>query len=79
MSSRLRLVPILCPCFMAHHNPATGLPWPLDLVDMNARLPHGFNKEFVEEIEAILIRDATVPKDALLDYFTHLNPQKEEE
>lgn len=65
--------------FKAFHNPATGLPWPLDLVDLNTTLPKSFNKEFVEEIEALLIGDPTTQKDFLLDYFTHLNPQKEED
>ncbi|MEM2884399.1 MAG: DNA double-strand break repair nuclease NurA [Nitrososphaerales archaeon] len=65
--------------FKSFHNPATGLPWPLDLVDLNTSLPRGFNKEFVEEIEALLINDASTQKDALSDYFTHLNPQKDED
>ncbi len=65
--------------FKSFYNPATGLPWPLDLVDLDTTLPRSFNKEFVEEVEALLIRDPSNQKDALLNYFTHLNPQKEED
>ena len=65
--------------FKAFHNPATGLPWPIDLVDLNTTIPKGFNKEFVEEIEALLIKDASTRKEMLLNYFTYLNPQKEED
>jgi len=65
--------------FKAFHNPATGMPWPIDLVDFNTSIPKGFNKEFVEEIEALLIKDASTRKDVLLRYFTYLNPQKEED
>jgi len=65
--------------FKAFHNPATGLPWPIDLVDLNTTIPKGFNKEFVEEIEALLIKDASSQKEVLLNYFTYLNPQKEED
>jgi len=65
--------------FKAFHNPATGLPWPIDLVDHNTTIPKGFNKEFVEEIEALLIKDTFSQKEMLLNYFTYLNPQKEED
>lgn len=65
--------------FKAFHNPATGLPLPIDLVDFNTSIPKGFNKEFVEEIEALLLRDISTRKEMLLNYFTYLNPQKEED
>ncbi|MBI2184583.1 MAG: DNA double-strand break repair nuclease NurA [Thaumarchaeota archaeon] len=66
--------------FRAFHNPATGLPWPIDLADEDASLPTGFNREFVEEIEARLIRDPEVQdKLELQAYFSYLNPQKEED
>lgn len=66
--------------FLSFHNPATGLPWPIDLIDANASLPRGFTKEFVEEIEARLMRDHEVSdKLALLQHFSYLNPQKEED
>ncbi|MDQ1281294.1 MAG: hypothetical protein QG670_2559 [Thermoproteota archaeon] len=35
--------------FQANHNPATGLPFPLDLIDENVSLPENLTKEFVEE------------------------------
>jgi len=70
----------MLPYFLDFHNPATGLPWPIDLIDSNASLPRGFTKEFVEEIEARLIRDPELSdKAALLEYFSYLNPQKEED
>lgn len=66
--------------FKGSHNPATGLPWALDLIDENISLPKGFNREFVEEIEARLIRDPEVSnKLALQEYFSYLNPQKAED
>ncbi|MEE9586032.1 MAG: DNA double-strand break repair nuclease NurA [Nitrososphaerales archaeon] len=66
--------------FLGFHNPATGLPWPIDLVDENVSLPRGFTREFVEEIEAELIRDPEVQdKIGLQAYFSHINPQKEED
>jgi len=33
----------------------------------------------VEEIEALLIKDTFSQKEMLLNYFTYLNPQKEED
>jgi hypothetical protein len=66
--------------FLGFHNPATGLPWPIDLVDENVSLPRGFTREFVEEIEAELIRDPEVQdKIGLQAYFSHINPQKAED
>jgi len=38
----------------------------------------GFTKEFVEEIEAQLIRDRELSKHLISNHFTYLNPQKEE-
>ncbi|MFQ6134581.1 MAG: DNA double-strand break repair nuclease NurA, partial [Nitrososphaerales archaeon] len=59
--------------FLGFHNPATGLPWPIDLVDENVSLPRGFTREFVDEIEAELIRDPEVQdKIGLQAYFSHL-------
>ncbi len=66
--------------FQAFHNPATGLPWPIDLIDEGTSLPRGFTREFVQEIEAELIKDPSVSdKLALAEYFSYLNPQKEED
>lgn len=64
--------------FQANHNPVTGLPFPLDLIDENVSLPRGFTKEFVEEVEALLIRDKELDKFDLSNYFMYINPQKEE-
>lgn len=64
--------------FQATHNPVTGLPFPLDLIDESISLPKGFTKEFVEEVEALLIRDKELDKFDLSNYFMYLNPQKEE-
>ena len=68
----------ILPCLAATHNPATGLPLPLDMIDQNVGLPRGFTREFVEEIEANLVRDSELDKFDLLNHFAHLNPQKEE-
>lgn len=64
--------------FKANHNPATGLPFPLDLVDENVSLPENLTKEFVEEVEALLIKDRELDKFDLSNHFLSINPQKEE-
>lgn len=65
--------------FSAFHNAATGLPWPLDLVDAAISLTEGFTKEFVDEVEATLLKDPELrDKSAILQHFSYLNPQKEE-
>ncbi|RLE62347.1 MAG: hypothetical protein DRJ47_10830, partial [Thermoprotei archaeon] len=65
--------------FMELHNPASGLPLPLDLVDGAVLLPRGSTTAFTREVEARLIADRGIPdKQAISDYFTYLNPQKEE-
>ena len=71
-------VKLLLAYFQANHNPVTGLPFPIDLIDQNVSLPRGFTKEFVEEIEALLIRDRELDTFDLSNYFMQLNPQKEE-
>jgi len=58
-------------------DPATGLPFPLDLVDNLVSLPRGVAKEFAEEVEAHLLR-AGVDSQTLLGIFGWYNPQKEE-
>lgn len=63
---------------MGFHNPGTGLPFPIDLTDQNVTMPRGFTKEFVQEIEAILLRDSTADRMRLYNHFANLNPQKEE-
>ena len=64
--------------FHANHNPATGLPFPLDLIDANVGLPTSFTREFVEEVEALLIRDPELGEIDLANHFQPLNPQKED-
>ena len=68
----------ILPYLIATHNRATGLPLPLDMIDQNVGLPRGFTREFVEEIEASLVRDSELDKFDLQSHFAHLNPQKEE-
>ncbi len=73
----MELDPILA-YFQANQNPATGLPFPLDLIDANVGLPTGFTKEFVEEVEALLIKDPELQDVDLANHFQPLNPQKED-
>jgi len=68
----------ILPYLIATHNPATGLPLPLDMIDQNIGLPRGFTREFVEEIEANLVRDTELDKFDIQTHFAHLNPQKKE-
>ena len=64
--------------FSANCNPATGLPFPIDLVDENVSVPERFTREFMEEVEANLIRDKEMDGIDLSNYFMSINPQKEE-
>jgi len=64
--------------FQANHNAATELPFPMDLIDQNVSLPTEFTKEFIEEVEALMIRDPELEKYDLSNYFQSINPQKEE-
>ncbi len=58
-------------------NPATALPLSLDLVDELVSLPRGLAKEFINEIEAALVRKG-ISKENLLAVFSRYNPQKDE-
>ncbi len=70
----------LLPYFLAFHNAATGLPWPIDLIDESVTMPQGFTKEFVDEVQARLLHDPEMKdKLKLMEFFSYLNPQKEEE
>jgi len=71
------LDPILA-FFKASCNKATGLPMPLDLTDQDITIPAGFTREFVEEIEAHLVKDPDLNKYELENHFASLNPQKQE-
>lgn len=58
-------------------NPATGLPIVLDLVDDLVSLPRGIGREFVNEIEAELLRRG-LSRESLTAIFSRYNPQKDE-
>jgi len=58
-------------------NPDTGLPLPLDLVDNLVSLPRGLGREFVNEIEAELLRRG-FSRQSLAALFARYNPQKDE-
>lgn len=64
--------------FVATCNRATGLPLPLDLTDQDITMPTGFTQEFVEEIEANLVKDPDLDKYEVANHFASLNPQKQE-
>jgi len=64
--------------FGATCNKATGLPIALDLTDQDITIPLGFTGEFVEEIEAQLIKMPDLDKYEIETHFTSLNPQKQE-
>jgi hypothetical protein len=64
--------------FVATCNRATGLPLPLDLTDQDITMPTGFTQEFVEEIEANLVKDPDLDKYEIANHFVSLNPQKQE-
>lgn len=61
----------------ASRDPATSLPFPLDIVDSLVSLPRGVAKEFAEEVEAQLLK-AGMEQSVLLTLFSRFNPQKEE-
>jgi len=63
--------------FFATANPATGLPLSLDIVDDLVSLPRGIGKEFVNEIEAELLRKG-LTREYLMALFSRYNPQKDE-
>jgi hypothetical protein len=64
--------------FNASANKATGLPLPFDITDQDITIPTEFTREFVEEIEARLVKDSALDKYELLNHFASLNPQKQE-
>ena len=65
--------------FMDFFNPATGLPFPIDMIDSSVSLPRGSTTAFTEEVEARLLRDKHIQdKTVISDYFVYLNPQKRE-
>lgn len=71
------LMPLLA-FFKSSCNKATGLPIQLDLTDQDITIPAGFTREFVEEIEARLTKDAELDMYEIENHFGSLNPQKQE-
>ena len=71
------LTPLLA-FFKASCNKATGLPIQLDLTDQDVTIPAGFTREFVEEIEARLTKDAELDMYEIENHFGSINPQKQE-
>ena len=63
---------------VANTNPGTGLPFPIDLTDSNITIPSGMTQEFVEEVEAQLLKDGTLNLSDISNHFSRLNPQKKE-
>jgi len=57
--------------FVATCNRATGLPLPLDLTDQDITMPTGFTQEFVEEIEANLVKDPDLDKYEIANRLPH--------
>jgi len=64
----------ILPYLTGFNNMDTGHPFPLDLVDEDVRMPIWFTREFVEEIEAQVVRD--IGPELAERYFQYLNPQK---
>lgn len=63
---------------VSNTNPGTGLPFPIDLTDSNVTIPSGLTQEFVEEVEAQLLKDNTLDLSDISNHFSRLNPQKNE-
>ncbi len=59
-------------------NPATGLPFPLDLVDDNISIDRRLAMEFADEIESRLLQDPGLDADNTYGEFESINPQKAE-
>lgn len=59
-------------------NPATGLPFPLDLVDENISVDRRLAAEFADEVESRLLQDPELDADNIYGEFESINPQKEE-
>jgi len=64
----------ILPYLIGFNNMDTGHPFPLDLVDMDVGMPIWFTREFVEEVEAQVIKEAGA--ELAERYFQYMNPQK---
>ncbi len=58
-------------------NKATGLPFPLDLIDELISLDRRISREFAEEVEARILLKKALSLSEVREEFTPLNPQKE--
>ena len=59
-------------------NPATGLPFPLDLVDENISVDRRLAMEFADEVESRLLQNPELDADNTYGEFESINPQKAE-
>jgi len=64
--------------FMSWTNPATGLPFPIDLIDANITLDRKLAIEFADEVEARLLLNPELDVDNTYGEFESINPQKQE-
>ena len=64
--------------FMKWSNPATGLPFPLDLIDAHITLDRRLAIEFADEVEARLLLNPDLDVDNTYGEFESINPQKME-
>jgi len=59
-------------------NPATGLPFPIDLIDENITLDRRLALEFADEVESRLLLNPELDVDNTYGEFESINPQKME-
>lgn len=59
-------------------NPATGLPFPIDLIDENVALDRKLALEFADEVESRLLLNPDLDVDNTYGEFESINPQKME-
>ncbi|RLG05370.1 MAG: hypothetical protein DRN61_00825 [Thaumarchaeota archaeon] len=63
---------------LASGNPATGLPFPIDLIDEMISFDRRLASEFADEVEAKLLLSSGLNVDDVHGYFESINPQKSE-
>ncbi|NIQ07407.1 MAG: DNA double-strand break repair nuclease NurA [Candidatus Korarchaeota archaeon] len=66
----------ILPYLVGFNNPTTGYPFPLDLIDHDVALPKNFINEFMDEVEATMLKKSSDLSDLTKKLFDHLNPQK---
>jgi len=62
----------------ASANPATGLPFPIDLIDEIISFDRELASEFADEVEARLLLSSGLDVDHVYGEFESINPQKPE-